>query len=59
MSDEVRIVSWADTKEIYDEETGEQKTVPMFLPECCREGWKNCPHVINRDERTDKTNLGL
>lgn len=28
------------------------------IPDCCREGWANCPHVI-RQERRNKTNVGL
>lgn len=28
------------------------------VPECCREGWKSCPHVLKK-ERTHKTNIGL
>lgn len=28
------------------------------IPDCCREGWENCPHVVNRQKKT-KTNIGL
>lgn len=28
------------------------------IPQCCREGWKSCPHVPKRQRKT-KTNVGL
>ena len=28
------------------------------VPECCREGWDSCPHVV-RKEKPKKTNIGL
>lgn len=28
------------------------------IPECCREGWDNCPHTVKR-ERIKKGNVGL
>lgn len=29
------------------------------IPQCCREGWDNCPHVVNRDKQQKKRNIGL
>lgn len=38
--------------------TGDQ--VPAFLiPECCREGWDACPHVVNRVSKPKRRNVGL
>jgi len=31
----------------------------MIIPECCREGWDSCPHVINRPKKPTKRNIGL
>ncbi len=28
------------------------------IPQCCREGWKSCPHVPKRQRKT-KNNIGL
>ncbi len=28
------------------------------IPECCREGWKSCPHVLQK-QRPIKNNVGL
>lgn len=28
------------------------------VPECCREGWASCPHVL-KTQRKHKTNIGL
>ena len=36
----------------------EEKVVRMIIPECCREGWDSCPHVIKKPKKT-KTNIGL
>ena len=30
-----------------------------IVPECCREGWDSCPHVVNRDRVKTKKNIGL
>jgi len=29
-----------------------------IIPDCCREGWKSCPHVVKR-QKTSKHNIGL
>jgi hypothetical protein len=31
----------------------------MKIPECCREGHPDCPHVVGREEETPKRNIGL
>jgi hypothetical protein len=33
--------------------------VNMVIPRCCREGWKDCPHVINKPKQKKKVNIGL
>lgn len=30
----------------------------LVIPECCREGWDSCPHVVKPYKKT-KTNVGL
>ena len=30
----------------------------ILIPECCREGWPTCPHVVKR-ERRKPVNIGL
>lgn len=38
----------------------ELQEVPAFLiPDCCREGWEDCPHVINREPERVRRNIGL
>lgn len=33
--------------------------LPTFLiPECCREGWEQCPHVIQK-QKPQRTNIAL
>ena len=29
------------------------------IPQCCREGWDNCKHVINKPKDKRKVNIGL
>lgn len=46
-------------KEIKSQE--EVQVVDNFnwiVPECCREGWASCPHVVKR-EKPKKKNIGL
>lgn len=31
----------------------------MKIPDCCREGWPDCPHVVNREPVKNKRNIGL
>lgn len=34
--------------------------IVMRIPDCCREHWDSCPHVVNRDIYKDKRkNIGL
>lgn len=28
------------------------------IPECCREGWESCPHVVKKQKKI-KQNVGL
>lgn len=30
----------------------------IIIPQCCREGWENCPHQVRRPKKTKK-NIGL
>lgn len=30
----------------------------VLIPECCREGWASCPHVVKKNKPA-KRNLGL
>jgi len=34
------------------------EVVNIIIPQCCREGWKTCPHVLKRNRPT-KRNVGL
>lgn len=40
-------------------ETGESKDLVVNIPECCRKGLPDCPHVMDRDVKSKKTNIGL
>lgn len=31
----------------------------VYIPECCREGWESCPHVINNKQKPEKKNIAL
>lgn len=31
----------------------------IVIPQCCREGWDDCPHVPKRDKQNRKKNIGL
>lgn len=31
----------------------------FIIPECCREGWASCTHVVNRAPKSTKRNIGL
>lgn len=52
MEDEVKQVP-------YIKSTDNDDTVTIQIPQCCREGWESCPHVINRDPIKSKRNIGL
>lgn len=30
----------------------------FLIPECCKEGWESCPHVIKK-EKPRRNNIGL
>lgn len=32
--------------------------VNVIIPQCCTEGWDECPHVVQK-QRPDKRNVGL
>lgn len=59
---DIKEISFHDTKTIQevDEVTGEvsEKEVKIFIPECCREGWDSCTHVV-KHKRAKKKNIGL
>ena len=42
-----------------EDEPEENKGFQWIVPECCREGWDDCPHVVNREEVRRKNNIGL
>lgn len=31
----------------------------VIIPECCREGWSDCKHVVNREKKPKRQNPGL
>lgn len=35
------------------------ETFTIQIPQCCREGWDDCIHCVNRDEKPIKSNIGL
>ena len=40
----------------------EFKEIDVFvwnIPECCKENWDSCTHVVNRDKTRMKTNIGM
>jgi hypothetical protein len=37
----------------------ESDRLQVIIPECCREGWDTCPHVVKRDDRPKRNNIGL
>ena len=50
-------ISFLDTKTIVKPD-GTTEEVPSFIPDCCREGWKNCPHVLKK-QKPMKKNIAL
>lgn len=45
-------------KENLKEEVQVVDNFNWIVPECCREGWKSCPHTVRR-QKTSKRNIGL
>jgi hypothetical protein len=45
-------------RELPKEEIKEVDPFNWIIPECCREGWESCPHVLKKQRKT-KTNIGL
>ena len=39
--------------------TDDDRRRMVIIPQCCREGWESCPHVINRKTKPSKRNIGL
>jgi hypothetical protein len=39
-------------------ETQDGEVTSILIPMCCREGWDNCPHVVQPIKRK-KRNIGL
>lgn len=33
--------------------------VVVGIPQCCREGWDSCPHVIKTERKRIRKNVGL
>lgn len=46
-----------DTKIIQSEAFQQEKSM-VIIPQCCREGWENCPHQTKRTKKI-KQNVGL
>lgn len=40
-------------------EDGTEREIVVGIPECCREGWDSCPHVLKREPFRSKKNIGL
>jgi len=58
----MREISFHDKKTIEREnEDGVlvEEEVAVFIPACCREGWADCPHVVNTDVKKAFNNIGL
>lgn len=43
---------------VFDSEIKEISVENMIIPQCCREGWDSCPHVLKKPKKT-KNNIGL
>ncbi len=42
-----------------DEELRDEPII-MLIPDCCREHWDSCPHVVNKDNyKKKKVNIAL
>jgi len=41
------------------QQDGTEKEVIVGIPQCCREGWDSCKHVIKKDKERRKHNIGL
>lgn len=58
MSEDIKEISYDATKTI-EREDGTVEIVSAMIPDCCREGWEDCPHVVNREVIRRKRNVGL
>lgn len=34
------------------------QNIEIMIPECCREGWDNCPHVVKK-QKPPRSNIAL
>lgn len=41
------------------EQEEKEEPIIMLIPDCCREHWDTCPHVVNKDYKPRKGNIGL
>lgn len=46
-------------KETTEAEVLSPDRMKVIIPQCCREGWDTCKHVVNRPKRKKKRNIGL
>lgn len=44
---------------IPESETPATELPIVHIPECCREGWESCPHVVNRPTVPAKRNIAV
>lgn len=56
MDEEIE-VEIEELPQIHSVDSGE--SVTLQIPQCCREGWESCPHVVNREEKPVRHNIGL
>lgn len=35
-----------------------QRELEILIPDCCREGWPDCPHIAKKPKKK-KRNIGL
>ena len=50
-------ISPFDTR-LEPDENGDLQEVSILIPQCCREGWASCKHVVKKQKKL-KTNIGL
>lgn len=48
-----------ESDEVVEPNVMTEAQVRFLIPDCCREGWDDCPHVVNRDQVRRRTNIGL
>ena len=50
-------ISPFDTKTVENKD-GDVEVVSILIPQCCREGWDSCVHVLKK-QKPIKKNIGL